>query len=168
MLILILSDSHGNEKRLKEIVSRVEADHVIHCGDFCTEKADLPSTSSTVVKGNCDFVDAPLEEEWEREGYRFFVTHGHHYQVKTSLLRLRYRAQELGANIVCFGHSHFPLCQKVRGILFINPGSITKPRGFPYPTYACLETVGEKIKVTYYSIDGKKAPERGGIYILRT
>lgn len=166
MVILIMSDSHGNEPRLKRIVSRVNGDHVIHCGDFCTEKVPLLASSSTVVKGNCDFADSPEEEIWEKEGYRFFITHGHRYQVKTSLLSLKYRAQEVCANIVCFGHSHYPLCQKVGEILYINPGSITKPRGFPYPTYACLETDKDKVEVTYYLIDGKMTAERGGVYTL--
>lgn len=166
LLTLIMSDSHGNEPRLKQIASRVAADHVIHCGDFCTKKFSLPLSFSTVVKGNCDLADVPQEEILQKEGYRFLITHGHQYQVKTSLLSLKYRALEVGANIVCFGHSHFPLCQKVGDVLYINPGSITKPRGFSYPTYACLETQEGTVKVTYYHIDGKKTSERGGTYSL--
>lgn len=92
MKILVVSDSHGKAGRLKEIVRRVAADHVIHCGDFCTKKSLLPKVSLTVVQGNCDIERLSLEEIWEAEGFRFYITHGHRYNVDTSDLLPRSRS----------------------------------------------------------------------------
>lgn len=164
MKILVVSDSHGKADRFKQIVDREAADHVIHCGDFCTKKTLLPSQPLTVVQGNCDFERLSLEEIWEAKGFRFFITHGHRYNVKSTLLPIRYRAQEVGAQIVCFGHSHVPYCDQTDGVLLINPGSITTPRGFTVPTYACLELKENKVRVTFYQINGQKVPQFGGIY----
>lgn len=44
--VLIVSDSHGEGALLREVVDREQADHVIHCGDFCTESAQLPGAGS--------------------------------------------------------------------------------------------------------------------------
>ncbi|MBA4496276.1 metallophosphoesterase family protein [Paenactinomyces guangxiensis] len=166
MKVLIVSDSHGKGKLLQQIVKRVSVDHVIHCGDFCTDRKELPKVSLTVVRGNCDWERVPEEQIWERGGLRFFVTHGHKHRVKTTPLPIRYRAEELGAKVACFGHSHFPFCEQVGNVLLINPGSISYPRGFNYPTYACLELVEGKISVTYYKTDGQKILERGGTFSI--
>ena len=74
MKVLIISDSHGRAKRLNEIVDRVKADHVIHCGDFCTGRSELPSVPLTVVRGNCDWEEVSEEEVFEADSLRFFVT----------------------------------------------------------------------------------------------
>ncbi len=167
MKVLIVSDSHGKATLLKQIVKREAASHVIHCGDFCTERQILPSVPITVVRGNCDFAEAPDEQEVTLRGYRFYVTHGHKQQVKTNLLPLSYRAQELHANIACFGHSHYPFCEQEGKQLYINPGSIARPRGFTVPTYAVIELLPEKqIKVTYFQTDGRLVPKLGGSYQL--
>jgi uncharacterized protein len=161
MRVLIISDSHGEAKLLSEIVKRVKADHVIHCGDFCTDEAELPKVPLTVVRGNCDWAQVPQEQIWEGQGVRFFITHGHKYQVKTTPLPMRYRTEEVGAQIGCFGHSHFPFCEKVGDVLLINPGSISYPRGFPHATYAVLEKTDKKLAVTYYKTDGTLITARG-------
>ncbi|MBA4602648.1 metallophosphoesterase [Thermoactinomyces mirandus] len=160
MKVLVISDSHGRTKLLNEIVERVRPDHVIHCGDFCTSRQNLPSGSLTVVRGNCDWETVPEEQIFETGSLRFFVTHGHRHQVKYSLLPIRYRAQETGADIACFGHTHLPICEKDEGILLINPGSISYPRGFKYRTYAVLEKKeNQPLKVSFYKVDGSPVPE---------
>lgn len=164
MKILVISDSHGRALRLQKIVDNVAADHVIHCGDFCTDQSQLPQGSLTVVQGNCDYEPVPKEEIWEAKGFRFFITHGHRYEVKSSPLSIRYRGEEVGAHIVCFGHSHVPFCEQSKGILLINPGSISQPRSFPVPTYACLTLTDSQVKVVYYQLDGQPVKSLGGTY----
>jgi putative phosphoesterase len=102
----------------------------------------------------------------EKGGLRIFVTHGHRYRVKFTPLPVKYRAEETGASICCFGHSHVPFCEKVGDVLLINPGSIAQPRGFLHPTYAVLEKVEGGVRVTYYKTDGTKIAERGGFFPL--
>jgi putative phosphoesterase len=164
MKVLVVSDSHGNGKLLKQIVDQVKADHVIHCGDFCTNRAELPKISMTVVRGNCDWEKVAEEKIWEKGKWRILVTHGHKHRVKTTPLLMKYRAEEVGAQIACFGHSHFPFCEQVGGVLLINPGSISQPRGFAYPTYACLTLKQDQVMVTYHKTDGQKIKERGGVF----
>jgi uncharacterized protein len=164
MKVLVVSDSHGEAPLLHEIVRQVAADHVIHCGDFCTKAKELPAVSLTVVKGNCDFAQAPQEQMWKTGKLRFYVVHGHQLRVKSTMLPIRRRAEEVGAQIACFGHSHFPVCQQVENVLLINPGSISSPRQFPYPTYACIEIWHDRVRVTYYKTAGQMIDERGGSF----
>lgn len=166
MKILIMSDSHGNGRRVKEIVQREQPDHTIHCGDFCTDLAELPKTSLTVVKGNCDWERVPEEDIWLVEGLRFYATHGHLFRVKTSPLPLKYHAAEKEAQIVCFGHSHYPMCEQVDGRLYINPGSIQKPRGVAYPTYVTLQIEpNHQVTVRFHQVDGT-ITDRGGVFLF--
>jgi uncharacterized protein len=162
--VLLISDSHGNAARLTQIVERTACDHVIHCGDFCTEVSELPAVSRTVVQGNCDYEVMPEEETWEAVGFRFFVTHGHRYRVKASPLTIRYRGEELGVQVVCFGHSHMPYCEQSAGILLLNPGSIVQPRGFTVPTYVQLTLHPRQIDVRFYQVNGELVPQLGGRY----
>lgn len=169
MRILIMSDNHGDERVLTQVIERETADHVIHCGDFCVVHTALPEQGRmTVVRGNCDFADVPDDLVWEGGGLRYFVTHGHRYQVKSSLMKLSYRAQEVDADIVCFGHSHLPYCAEHDGMLFINPGSLVEPRGVSEPTYAVLETEETgQVQVRFYTPTGSARLEWGGTYSLR-
>jgi putative phosphoesterase len=165
--VLITSDSHGAAKRLAQVVKRVSADHVIHCGDFCTSTEELPNVSLTVVKGNCDIAQVANEEEKTIAGYRFFVVHGHRHQVKHDLLPLSLVAQEKRADIVCFGHSHFPVCVQEGNRLFVNPGSLLRPRGFTVPTYVVMDlTADRSVQVRYFQPDGTPVPVLGGKYML--
>lgn len=166
MKILIVSDSHGKKELLHQIVEQVQADHVIHCGDFCTSVKELPDVPITVVRGNCDFEQVPKEQIFIVEDVRILVTHGHTLQVKRTPLPLRYRAEEAGAAIACFGHSHYPFCERVGNILLINPGSISLPRGVTFPSYAILKIKGQNAKVTYYKTNGEVIKDWGGSFSL--
>ena len=63
-----------------------------------------------------------------------------HHRVKNSLLSLYYRAQEVGACVACFGHTHSAMARWEGGILLLNPGSLRDGR------YAVLE-IGEQGEV---------------------
>jgi putative phosphoesterase len=171
--ILIMSDTHGLIREVKQVVARHAADQIFHCGDFCVDHSREPFRSMHLVKGNCDTAkDVPAERKTEWNDLRIFQTHGHLFGVKSSLLRLHYRAEEVGANVVLFGHSHFPVCGVERGILFLNPGSLQLPRGFDVPTYAVLEQTNatdQEVKVTviFYNHQGDKVKQLGGNYSLR-
>ncbi|GAD12035.1 phosphodiesterase [Geobacillus kaustophilus GBlys] len=157
MKAVIVSDSHGLTAELAEIVNRHrhEADLFIHCGDSELEVGADEIAPFAVVRGNCDFAAFPAERIEEAGGVRLFVTHGHLYGVKTSLLRLSYRAQETGAHVVCFGHSHLAGAEQIDGLLFINPGSIALPRGRKEKTYAVLTVDSGRAHVQFYEVDGQ-------------
>lgn len=156
--VLILSDSHGLTTEITKIKERHHASYYIHCGDSELPKDAHELQDFITVKGNCDWQgDFPLEKIITIGGLRFLITHGHLFDVKAGLLQLQYRALEVDADVVCFGHSHIAYAEKVNGKLLINPGSIRQPKRFPDPGYVLLEWDDSmKIVVSFYSIYGEK------------
>lgn len=156
--VLVVSDSHGLTNELEMLRERHmnQVDVLIHCGDSEMMPDDKVMNGYLTVKGNCDFGGYPLETTTEIAGRKFFVTHGHKYSVKTSLMNLQYKAAEMGADIVCFGHSHVLGAEVIGETLFLNPGSIRMPRVRLEKTYVILELVDEKIKMSVYDISGRE------------
>ncbi len=155
-----MSDSHGWSQEVNTIRQRYvgKVDQMIHCGDSELEM-DAPGLQDFMkVAGNCD-MDArfPDEVDFSVGDLTFFVTHGHLFRVKSTLMPLSYRADELDAQVICFGHSHIAGAERVENKLFINPGSIRLPRVRPEGTYAILswETKAE-ITVEFFDFSGNK------------
>lgn len=166
--VLIVSDSHGLTKELEVLRERHlhEVDVMIHCGDSQLMPDEEPITGYLTVMGNCDFGGYPLETMTEVSNRKIFITHGHRYSVKTSLLNLKYKAEELGANIVCFGHSHVLGAEIIGGILFLNPGSIRLPRERMEKTYMILEFIEDKAKLSVFELSGKELKDLSREFIL--
>lgn len=150
MKILVVSDTHQEAKGLQMLQENFfeEIDVKIHCGDS-ELPADAPCLSGfTVVQGNCDIPGTfPEEVLLEAGGMKIFVSHGHQYRVKQTVLPISYKAKELGAQIVCFGHSHFLGIEEREGVLFINPGSLNFPRGRAEGTYVIIDVKENEIKM---------------------
>ncbi|KOO46926.1 metallophosphoesterase family protein [Priestia koreensis] len=161
MKVLIVSDSHGLTSELLEIKTRHEnqVDGMIHCGD-----SELPADMDEMqdfwtVRGNCDYDSSYVKERIELVGNRsFYITHGHLYNVKMSLMNLTYKAQEVGAHIACFGHSHIAGSEMIDGIIYINPGSIFLPRMRKERTYAIIDFDDQTATVHFYTVDGAEVP----------
>ncbi|MGY6212529.1 metallophosphoesterase [Cytobacillus firmus] len=161
MKVLIVSDSHGLTSELSQIREiHPDMDVMIHCGDSELQADDESLKGYAAVRGNCDFdADFPEDRIEEAGGFRIFVTHGHKYSVKSTLMNLSYRARELKADIVCFGHSHSLGAEMSEGILFINPGSIRLPRGRNERTYVILENRGKDVTLDVYDFSNGKIPD---------
>lgn len=155
--VLILSDSHGLKDNIKMIIQRHEANDVIHCGDSELDYDAEELTQVIKVRGNCDFDQKFPDDQIKEIGdLKIFITHGHLYDVKMNFMRLAYRAKEVGANVICFGHTHIAGAEKIENQLFINPGSIRMPRNRVEPTYAMLEwETMQLIKVNFYTVNGE-------------
>ncbi|WP_026563398.1 metallophosphoesterase family protein [Bacillus sp. UNC41MFS5] len=167
--VLIVSDSHGLTKELRVIRERHlgEVDLMIHCGDSELSPDDEAISGYLTVMGNCDFGGGyPLETISEVAGRKFFITHGHRYSVKSSLMNLKYKAQEVSANIACFGHSHVLGAEVIDGILFLNPGSIRLPRERFEKTYIILDLENEKIKMSVFEVSGQEVTELAREFVL--
>src|SRR5699024_1476968 len=155
--ILILSDNHGLKDELVEMKKRHKADHFIHCGDSELDMDALELEGFLKVAGNCDHdVRFPEEQTIEVGDLRILIVHGHLHGVKRDLTTLSYRAEELGAQLICYGHTHVADARQLNNQLFINPGSIRLPRSRPEKTYCILrwEDINQ-INVTFYTLDGK-------------
>jgi hypothetical protein len=167
--VLIVSDSHGLTKELEVLRERHlnDVDLMIHCGDSQLMPDDKAISGYLTVMGNCDFGGGyPMETISEVSGRKLFITHGHRYSVKTSLMNLKYKAEELGANIVCFGHSHVFGAEVIDGILFLNPGSIRLPRERFEKTYVILDLIDDKIKMSVFEMNGRAIEELTREFLL--
>ncbi|MGG1397787.1 metallophosphoesterase [Bacillus salipaludis] len=166
--ILIVSDSHGMTKELEILRDRhmKDVDLMIHCGDSQLMPDHQAISGFVTVLGNCDFGGYPLEVIEEVSGRKIFVTHGHKYSVKSSLMNIKYKAQEVGADIVCFGHSHILGAEVIGGTLFLNPGSLRLPRERFEKTYVILDLVDEKIKMTVFELNGRELVDLGYEFTL--
>ena len=156
MKVLIVSDSHGLTRELEKIIDKHsgEVDYMIHCGDS-ELKHDHPLLADFIkVGGNSDLDERFPEEIVKKIGdVTIFITHGHLYSVKSNLMKLAYRARELSANMVCFGHSHFLGAEMVYDTLFLNPGSIRLPRGRKEKTYVIVDIGESEYRLHVYDMD---------------
>lgn len=156
MKIVVVSDSHTDTKSLKKIRERHlhETDLFIHCGDSQLMSDHKEIQGYLMVRGNCDFdQNYPLDRmEKLNEQDTLFMTHGHHYDVKYSMQRLYYKALEVGATIVCYGHSHCIGAEMNEGVLFLNPGSVLLPRNTKEKTYATITIAPHELEVVYVEV----------------
>ncbi|KFM98948.1 metallophosphoesterase [Bacillus clarus] len=157
MKALIVSDSHSSVEELQQLKGKYEGkvDVMIHCGDSELTLDHEELKGFRVVKGNCDYANFQDEIVTDVEGIRFLVVHGHRHNVKMTLQTLAYHAEEVGAHVACFGHSHVLGTELMDGVLFINPGSILLPRSRVEKTFALLEMDEKHIEVRFETIDGQ-------------
>lgn len=130
MRVLVVSDIHGREHRLREALEQQPtARHVIFLGDGLRQVEDVmdlyPDRTFYTVPGNCDFGAGGIPVRQEiLGGKRFYFTHGHLHDVKYTLYRLDLAAREAGADIALFGHTHNPYREYADGLHLFNPGSL--------------------------------------------
>ncbi|WP_058486562.1 metallophosphoesterase [Defluviitalea phaphyphila] len=146
MKLLILSDSHGILSYSKKVIEKIKdkLDMIIHLGDYYEDAKELRKEINNIplhhVAGNCDFGIDKKDEIINIYNKKILITHGHKYKVKWGYNRISYYGEEQGANIVLFGHTHIPIIEYYNGILFLNPGSISMPRGdILNPTFGILD-----------------------------
>ena len=94
-------------------------------------------------------------------GHKVFLTHGHRYGVSYTLANLRETAEELGADVAIYGHTHMPALDEQNDIVLLNPGSVAKPRQAGLKkTYAVI-TINDK--TGKMSVKFKSLPKTGWI-----
>ncbi|WP_071131719.1 metallophosphoesterase [Enterococcus timonensis] len=163
MKILVVSDNHGNKEILEQISERFagKVDGMFHCGDSELVSIDAVWNHFTAkVSGNCDFDPGyPISSVTKIGDETIYMTHGHRYDVRFGLKKIGEAAQEAGATICLYGHTHIIDAQRHGNILFVNPGSISQPRGkLPYRSFAIIEADSTQYKVTYYDDHFEEIP----------
>lgn len=133
MKIGIVSDTHRLVRNMDKAIPYLEnCDLIIHAGDNYSDARYIYGETGVnvmAVVGNCDFEDAEDELLFDFGGKKFFVCHGHRYDVKYGTKFLQTKAEREGADIVVFGHSHETFSEVINGTLYINPGSLSSKRG---------------------------------------
>lgn len=169
MNILVISDTHGRMDRVYNLYRRLEnIDLIIHLGDGIKDAIELKERLEVDVRfvlGNNDnfekhSVYSKYSDIIDTKAGKIFITHGHLEGIDFSLNTIFYKAKEQGCNIVCFGHTHRRFYEKFGDIVFINPGSISKPRDCSEGSYAIISISGENeynfnINIYEYSSEKK-------------
>lgn len=130
MKLLIFSDSHGVVSWMKRAVQSEQPDRILHLGDVVRDAQTLarmfPEIPLEFVCGNCDWNASGIERERivEAEDIRILMMHGHTRGVKTGIERAVLAAREADADVLLFGHTHQPLCEKSGPLWILNPGTI--------------------------------------------
>lgn len=147
MRVLVVSDVHGKLNLLREAIeAQPTARDVLFLGDGLRQVEDVmelyPDRTFYTVPGNCDFGASGLSVRQETfGGKRFYFTHGHLHGVKSGLYRLYLAAQQAGADIALYGHTHVAYEDYVDGVYLFNPGSL----GYDY-SYGYVDVVGNGIR----------------------
>jgi hypothetical protein len=135
--IFVLADTHN---RLPEKVSAMaaEADEIWHLGDVCAERIldELRALGPpvTLVRGNCDSqMEWPLVVDLERGGLKFRLQH------------IPPERPPENIDVVLHGHTHVPRNERLRGVLFLNPGCVTRPNQGAAASVAWLELQDGKL-----------------------
>ena len=145
MKILVLSDTHRRDDRFLRVMEQeAPVDMIIHAGDaegsedYFEQIAGMPLL---YVSGNNDYSSlAPRTMVFPIGTHRVFLTHGHLFQVSSSLRTLEQEARGRHCDVAIYGHTHIPVIRReTDGLLVLNPGSLAYPRQAGYrPTYLIL------------------------------
>ncbi len=131
MKVVIMTDSHGRTEYAVKVIENENPDKVIWTGDGTRDADDcayaFPNIEFFIVRGNCDFFDRKHQDEEiiTIENKKIFITHGHEYRIKINTDLLEKKAETLGVEAVCFGHTHKETYIEKNGIKYFNPGALT-------------------------------------------
>lgn len=128
MKALVFSDSHRSLAGMYHAIEAHQPDQVIHLGDLSQDAEEVslayPRLPFCMVPGNCDgWTSLPLQRLITLEGVRVLLSHGHIWHVKSGYAQALAAAQSAGADVLLFGHTHRPYCQRLEnGLWVMNPG----------------------------------------------
>ena len=137
-LIGVISDTHGL-LRPEAIEALRGVDHILHAGDVgdplildsLRELAPVTAISGNIdAQGPCSYL--PATELVTLHGRSFYMLHDRY--------ALDLDPVAAGFAAVISGHSHRPLIEWRRGVLYLNPGS-AGPRRFSLPMSLGLVTI---------------------------
>jgi putative phosphoesterase len=116
---------------------------ILHAGDvlhveLLRELSAIAPTHAVLGNNDHELVDVlPVERVLDLDGVRVAMVHD---SGPRRGRERRLRARFPDADVVVFGHSHDPLCERgVDGQLLVNPGSPTERRRAPAHTVAVLD-----------------------------
>jgi uncharacterized protein len=151
MIIGVISDTHG-QLRPQAVEALAGVEQIIHAGDvgvpgILDELRQIAPVAA--VRGNVDrglwAESLPKSEVVQVEEALIYVLH--------DLAELDLDPAAAGFKAVIFGHSHRPLVEERRGVLYLNPGS-AGPRRFHLPvTLAKLTIDGARINADIIQLE---------------
>ncbi len=159
MKIIVISDIHGLvtgldvvERKIKElnIDKLVVLGDIYYSGirnmmhkdynpDYIESFLRRYKNKLICIRGNCDsdedvkrnnFIETKKIDKITIRNKDFYFTHGHLYNENNWY-------QE--NTVLVFGHYHIPFIRKIGLNYYINPGSLSLPRGYDIPTYLVID-----------------------------
>lgn len=163
MKYLVVSDNHGDRQILVDILEKFsgQIDYFFHCGDSELLSDDKLWEKYQAVSGNCDYgSDFPEKLTVQTDLDTVFMTHGHLADVRFGMTKLGLMAQQAKADIVLFGHTHQIGCEKMGPRIFLNPGSISQPRGpIAIKSFAVIDSSPTEFEIQYYNRQFEAIPD---------
>jgi putative phosphoesterase len=167
--LLVLSDTHGSVKTLKNVLSWAQAQTVsgdtirtaVFLGDGvsdlrpATDAAEF-SCDWIVISGNndYDYYSIPDTSIFDFNGHRFYISHGFRHTLYGGYNTLVAAARKNNADAALFGHTHVPFCKNIGGILLLNPGSIGRPRNKVGASFAVINCIpGKPLEANFWGIN---------------
>lgn len=158
--IAVVSDSHGNLYSLDKALSELgEFDMIVHLGDHFNDIVKVNEKYKKPIEyicGNNDYgKDVKYEKVIEVNGKRLLLVHGHRYDVYYNILKLYLKALEENVDVVLFGHTHVQKVDREGEVLFLNPGSTSRPRdGMPGAALLEIKDDGEvEVRTIRFNIE---------------
>lgn len=152
--LLVASDIHNDDQAFEILVKKAENKDclaLLYAGDLNIENCMISSLLQVrnflfiPVQGNCDNkwewtdlgMDLPLYRTCSFGGLKIFISHGHMYTDPSSA-----GLCDKDFDIVINGHTHVnSLSEQIldgKQIVFMNPGSPSRPRGYSKPSYGTI------------------------------
>lgn len=150
--LIVMSDSHGDKGIVEEIKNRYlgKVDAIFHNGDSELNPDDAIWSGIEVVGGNVDYYGYPERLVTRFSDLTVAQTHGHLYNINFDFNRLDLWAAEEDADLCLYGHLHRPAAWKNGKTVFLNPGSVSQPRGeINERLYAKVEVTDTSIKIEW-------------------
>ena len=161
MKLMIASDLHGSAYYAGKLLDAFQtegAEKLLLLGDLlyhgprnalprdydCMRTAELLNTVKEriiAVRGNCDcevdqmVLEFPIMADYallESDGVVLYATHGH-------LWNERYLPPMREGTVLLNGHTHVPACTPHGSYVYMNPGSVSIPKGGSRHSYMTLE-----------------------------
>lgn len=152
MKILFISDIHGIYDNIplidKELIED-KIDKLVVLGDLYLGGNDRNLIDDFLLKykdklicmkGNCDtlsdvykarFLMIPDISLIAVDGLSIYITHGDKYNI--------YNNDKIDKGVLVYGHEHYPYIEKEDNMVYINVGSISKPRNGSNASYMIYE-----------------------------
>jgi len=127
---------------------------------------DLVLIAERMGEGSWEWLSyLPEEVRLDVCGRTVYMTHAAPGEITEKLLpitpesRFRELAMEVGADVIVTGHSHIPMLKEVAGTLFVNPGSVGRPRDGPEASYAIVDFPSLEVRLYRVEYDASEAAE---------
>ena len=146
MRIIVVGDSHGDNKTLERIAQiEYKANVFLHAGDSQSQPEEI--RPFLAIRGNCDFFIPNLQPNIiiDTDYGKLYMQH-----FPISLPDMK-RLREEGVRIFIHGHTHTKEDKKYDDFYYFSPGSCSRPRD-DGPSYLVIETTSDSLTYEFKSI----------------